>query len=93
MSKIFKPNELVRIISLPWRNYGDGVVRVGAIVTIQQMKAAPYPTSLRFAVLKEMLANSPQHNIGTKHLQSTGLRCNPSRNKREGAYFTRKSNK
>lgn len=86
MSKVFKPNELVRIISSPWKNYVDGVIQIGDIVTIHHIQSSDYYTSARYAVLKELLANYPIHNIGTKHLQSIGLHCNPSRNKREGQY-------
>lgn len=86
MSKVFKPNELVRIISLPWDNYGDGVVNIGDIVTVHSMRPGVWTSWLRFAVMKELLEHSPKHNIGTRHLQSIGLRCNPSRNKREGQY-------
>lgn len=91
MSKVFKPNELVRIISFPWRTYGDGVIQIGDIVTIHSIRPAiwQYRGSPRYAVMKEMLAHSPGHNIGTGHLQSTGLHCNPSRNKREGSYLSR----
>lgn len=84
MSKIFKPNELVRIISLPWDSYGDDVVHIGDIVTIHSIRPAVWDSHSRYAVMKEFLTNSPQHNIGTSHLKSTGLNLNQSRNKREG---------
>lgn len=95
MSKVFKPNELVRIISLPWKNYGDGVVNIGDLVTIHHTKLSQYrcSNSPRYAVMNEMMAHSPGHNICTNHLQSLGLYLNPSRNKREGTYTKRRTTK
>lgn len=84
MPKVFRPGQRVKIISLPWRNYGDGVVSIGDIVTIHYMRAWAGYYPQRFAVLKELLLTSPQHNIGTDHLELAPFQ---SRNKREGKYL------
>lgn len=82
--RVFKPGELVKVVSLPWATYGEDVIKVGDTVTIHAMKPERSWGGGRYAVMSEMLASAPHHNIGTGHLQPTGLRVSQSRNKREG---------
>lgn len=89
--RVFKPGELVRIVSLPWATYCDGTAPIGSVVTVARMTDRDcfdvgWWGGARFAVIRELLPEYPHHNIGTKHLRSTGLRVHESRNKREGKY-------
>lgn len=82
----FKQGSLVRVKSLPWVGYADGKLAVGDLVTIHGVKPEYFYWNNHFVILKELLPTSPHHNIGTRHLQPTGLHVYESRNKREGKY-------